>query len=94
MQTQKREAAVRLHPGHPIHTDKSGGSPAIPSSHSLSISNIQQPLGIVNNYKQLAGRRVETADKLKLATAEILSQWKSGDEFYRKTGWLRGADGT
>lgn len=46
LEKNKREAGVRRYPGFPIRADNAGGNHAMTTSHSLSISSIQQALGV------------------------------------------------
>lgn len=63
MKKNKREAGVRRYPGFPSHTAEAGSNHAITTSHSLSISSIQQALGIDKRFSQMAGERALTANQ-------------------------------
>ena len=71
MKKNKREAGVRRYPGFPSHTAEAGSNHAITASHSLSISSIQQALGIDKRFSQMAGERALTANQQALVKAQF-----------------------
>ena len=93
MKKNKREAGVRRYPGFPSHTAEAGSNHAITASHSLSISSIQQALGIDKRFSQMAGERALTANQQALVKAqEMEAAGKDADEIWEATGWLKGKD--
>lgn len=72
MKKNKREAGVRRYPGFPSHTAEAGSNHAITASHSLSISSIQQALGIDKRFSQMAGERALTANQQALVLRKRL----------------------
>lgn len=93
MKKNKREAGVRRYPGFPSHTAEAGSNHAITASHSLSISSIQQALGIDKRFSQMAGERALTASRQALVKAqEMETAGKDADEIWEATGWLKGKD--
>nr|DAO89566.1 MAG TPA: crystallin beta/gamma motif-containing protein [Caudoviricetes sp.] len=93
MKKNKREAGVRRYPGFPSHTAEAGSNHAITASHSLSISSIQQALGIDKRFSQMAGERALTANQQALVKAqEMETAGKDADEIWEATGWLKGKD--
>lgn len=93
MKKNKREAGVRRYPGFPSHTAEAGSNHAITASHSLSISSIQQALGIDKRFSQMAGERALTASRQALVKVqEMETAGKDADEIWEATGWLKGKD--
>lgn len=93
LEKNKREAGVRRYPGFPSHTAEAGSNHAITASHSLSISSIQQALGIDKRFSQMAGERALTANQQALVKAqEMEAAGKDADEIWEATGWLKGKD--
>lgn len=93
LKKNKREAGVRRYPGFPSHTAEAGGNHAITTSHSLSISSIQQALGIDKRFSQMAGEHALTANQQALAKAqEMEAAGKDADEIWKATGWIKGKD--
>lgn len=90
LKKNKREAGVRRYPGFPSHTAEAGSNHAITTSHSLSISSIQQALGIDKRFSQMAGERALTANRQALTKAqEMEAAGKDADEIWKATGWLK-----
>ena len=93
LEKNKREAGVRRYPGFPSYTAEAGSNHAITASHSLSISSIQQALGIDKRFSQMAGERALTANQQALVKAqEMEAAGKDADEIWKATGWLKGKD--
>ncbi|MGP1470948.1 MAG: MuF-C-terminal domain-containing protein [Schwartzia sp. (in: firmicutes)] len=64
LKINKREAGMRLHPGLPGRTAETGDSHAAFASHSLSLSSIQNILGIRKRYNQEAANAQTAAERL------------------------------
>ena len=86
MKKNKREAGVRRYPGFPSHTAEAGSNHAITASHSLSISSIQQALGIDKRFSQMAGERALTANQQALVKAQFQCRKR---HCYDARKWLR-----
>ena len=92
LEKNKREAGVRRYPGFPIRADKAGGNHAMTTSHSLSISSIQQALGIdkattkytsaedESGYSQARGKGTHGSIAQMSNGQRIISLFESADE--------------
>lgn len=92
LEKNKREAGVRRYPGFPIRSDKAGGNHAMTTSHSLSISSIQQALGIdkattkytsaedESGYSQARGKGTHGSIAQMSNGQRIISLFESADE--------------
>lgn len=63
------------------------------SNRAFTLQSIQQALGIVNNYKQMAGELAENAplDRLEQAKAMYYEEGENSDAIWKATGWKLGA---
>nr|DAO82026.1 MAG TPA: crystallin beta/gamma motif-containing protein [Caudoviricetes sp.] len=92
LEKNKREAGVRRYPGFPIRADNAGGNHAMTTSHSLSISSIQQALGIdkattkytsaedESGYSQARGKGTHGSIAQMSNGQRIISLFESADE--------------
>lgn len=92
LEKNKREAGVRRYPGFPIRADNAGGNHAMTTSHSLSISSIQQALGIdkattkytsaedESGYSQALGKGTHGSIAQMSNGQRIISLFESADE--------------
>lgn len=92
LEKNKREAGVRRYPGFPIRADNAGGNHAMTTSHSPSISSIQQALGInkaatkytsaedESGYNQARGKGTHGSIAQMSNGQRIISLFESADE--------------
>lgn len=92
LEKNKREAGVRRYPGFPIRADNAGGNHAMTTSHSLSISSIQQALGVdkattkytsaedESGYSQARGKGTHGSIAQMSNGQRIISLFESADE--------------
>lgn len=92
LEKNKREAGVRRYPGFPIRADNAGGNHAMTTSHSLSISSIQQALGVdkattkytsaedESGYSQARGKGTHGSIAQLSNGQRIISLFESADE--------------
>lgn len=92
LEKNEREAGVRRYPGFPIRADNAGGNHAMTTSHSLSISSIQQALGVdkattkytsaedESGYSQARGKGTHGSIAQMSNGQRIISLFESADE--------------
>ena len=92
LEKNKREAGVRRYPGFPIRADNAGGNHAMTTSHSPSISSIQQALGTnkaatkytsaedESGYNQARGKGTHGSIAQMSNGQRIISLFESADE--------------